>query len=325
MIVRIAGSPVAPPSQNGTTGSHSPIPGLRRAFAWSRAAWGGEPVERKDSATVVGASCERVGEPVTALAARARAGGPRASAAPGRRYDRRWRRFIGRRLAAPHQQEYPMSKQSTLVGLDVHADTIAVVVVLGREVVRSLGIVPNTPEALRRILGKLGPKKDLRVCYKAGPTGYVIHWELMAMGIRCDVVAPSLVPAKPGDRINTDRRGATRWRSQQRPRRLLSQPHRIALKLVRVGSVACTHRIAPGRVNEDGGGSSSRSERPTVIVRCNAQLACRSRTFASPGSSHINARSRGQGLEAPQLRHRGDSRNRSRDRIYFWCAHEICD
>jgi transposase len=103
-----------------------------------------------------------------------------------------------------------MSKQSTFVGLDVHAETIAVAVVQGRDVVRSLGIVPNTPEALRRVLGTLGPPKDLRVCYEAGPTGYVIYWQLTAMGIQCDVVAPSLVPAKPGDRIKTDRRDAER-------------------------------------------------------------------------------------------------------------------
>jgi len=101
-----------------------------------------------------------------------------------------------------------MSKQSAFVGLDVHAETIAVV--QGRDVVRSLGIVPNTPEAIRRILGTLGPKKDLRVCYEAGRTGYAIYWQLMAMGIQCEVVAPSLVPTKSGDRIKTDRRDAER-------------------------------------------------------------------------------------------------------------------
>ncbi len=63
---------------------------------------------------------------------------------------------------------------------------------------------------LRRVLSKLGPKKDLRVCYEAGLTGYVIHWQLAAMGIQCDVVAPSLVPTKAGDRIKTDRRDAER-------------------------------------------------------------------------------------------------------------------
>lgn len=103
-----------------------------------------------------------------------------------------------------------MSTNLTFVGLDVHADTIAVAVVEGREAVRSLGIVPNTPEAVRRIVGRLGAKKNLRVCYEAGPTGYVLYWQLTAMGIQCDVVAPSLVPTKAGDRIKTDRRDAER-------------------------------------------------------------------------------------------------------------------
>ena len=103
-----------------------------------------------------------------------------------------------------------MKQDLTFVGLDLHADTIAVAAVQGRDAVRSLGIVPNTPEALRRILGKLGLKKSLRVCYEAGPTGYVIYWQLVAMGIQCDVVAPSLVPTKASDRIKTDRRDAER-------------------------------------------------------------------------------------------------------------------
>lgn len=103
-----------------------------------------------------------------------------------------------------------MKQHLTFVGLDVHADTIAVAVAQGRDDVRSLGIVPNTPEAIRRILGKLGPKKNLRVCYEAGPTGYVIYWQLVSMGIQCVVVAPSLVPTKTSDRIKTDRRDAER-------------------------------------------------------------------------------------------------------------------
>lgn len=48
------------------------------------------------------------------------------------------------------------------------------------------------------------------MCCEAGPTGYVTYWQLTAMGIECDVVAPSLVPAKPGDRVKTDRRDAER-------------------------------------------------------------------------------------------------------------------
>jgi transposase len=103
-----------------------------------------------------------------------------------------------------------MNKDLTFVGLDVHAETIAVAVVEGRDAARCLGVVPNTPEAVRRIMGRLGPKKNLRVCYEAGPTGYVLYWQLIAMGIQCDVVAPSLVPTKAGERIKTDRRDAER-------------------------------------------------------------------------------------------------------------------
>ena len=55
---------------------------------------------------------------------------------------------------------------------------------------------------------KLGPTKQLRVCYEAGPTGYVVYWQLTALGVTCEVVAPTLVPVKAGDRVKTDRRDA---------------------------------------------------------------------------------------------------------------------
>jgi transposase len=46
------------------------------------------------------------------------------------------------------------------------------------------------------------------VCYEAGPCGYVLYWQLTQLGVHCDVVAPTLVPTKPGDRVKTDRRDA---------------------------------------------------------------------------------------------------------------------
>jgi len=94
------------------------------------------------------------------------------------------------------------------VGLDVHAETIAVAVAeLGGEV-RSLGVIPNRSESVRRLIGKLGKRDQLRVCYEAGPTGYVLYWQLSELGVKCDVVAPTLVPVKAGDRVKTDRRDA---------------------------------------------------------------------------------------------------------------------
>lgn len=94
------------------------------------------------------------------------------------------------------------------IGLDVHAETIAVAVAEVKGEVRSMGIIPNRGESIRQLIKKLGPAKQLRVCYEAGPTGYVVYWQLTALGVACEVVAPTLVPVKPGDRVKTDRRDA---------------------------------------------------------------------------------------------------------------------
>lgn len=94
------------------------------------------------------------------------------------------------------------------IGLDVHADTIAVAVAEPNGEVRSLGMIPNRPESIRKLVKKLGPGEHLRVCYEAGPTGYVVYWQLTGLGVHCDVVAPTLVPVRVGDRVKTDRRDA---------------------------------------------------------------------------------------------------------------------
>lgn len=101
-----------------------------------------------------------------------------------------------------------MKKDTRFVGLDVHAETITVAVVEPDGEVLSLGTIPNRPEAVRRLLKRLGPASRLRVCYEAGPTGYVLYWQLTGLGVHCDVIAPTLVPQKPGDRVKTDRRDA---------------------------------------------------------------------------------------------------------------------
>jgi transposase len=94
------------------------------------------------------------------------------------------------------------------VGLDVHADTIAVAVAEAGGEVRSLGIIPNRLESIRKMIVKLGPVGDLKCCYEAGPTGYVLYWQLTQLGVACEVIAPSLIPTKAGDRVKTDRRDA---------------------------------------------------------------------------------------------------------------------
>jgi transposase len=94
------------------------------------------------------------------------------------------------------------------LGLDVHAETIAVAVCESNGEVRSLGTIANREDSVRKFIKKLDSPEQLRACYEAGPTGFVLYWQLTQLGVECTVVAPTLVPKKPGDRVKTDRRDA---------------------------------------------------------------------------------------------------------------------
>jgi transposase len=71
-----------------------------------------------------------------------------------------------------------------------------------------LGTIANREDSIRKFIKRFGPTEHLRACYEAGPTGFVLYWQLAQLGVECAVVAPSLVPRKPGDRVKTDRRDA---------------------------------------------------------------------------------------------------------------------
>jgi transposase len=96
------------------------------------------------------------------------------------------------------------------LGLDVHAETIAVAIAEPDGEVRSLGTIANRAESIRKLVKKLGPVERLKACYEAGPTGYVLYWQLAELGVLCEVIAPTLMPVKAGDRVKTDRRDAER-------------------------------------------------------------------------------------------------------------------
>jgi transposase len=94
------------------------------------------------------------------------------------------------------------------VGLDVHADSIAIAVAEpGRGEPAPLATIAHDVPTLLRRLRRLG---DVRCCYEAGPTGFGLQRMLVAEGIECIVVAPSLVPVRSGERVKTDRRDAVK-------------------------------------------------------------------------------------------------------------------
>ena len=101
-----------------------------------------------------------------------------------------------------------MREKLRFLGLDVHAETIAVAVAEPDGEVRSLGTIANREDSIRKFIKKLGSPEHLRACYEAGPTGFVLYWQLTQLGVECAVIAPTLVPKKPGDRVKTDRRDA---------------------------------------------------------------------------------------------------------------------
>ena len=103
-----------------------------------------------------------------------------------------------------------MKEKVRFLGMDVHAETIAVALAEPDGEVRSLGTIANRGESIRKLVKKLGPIGQLKACYEAGPTGYVLYWQLAELGVACEVIAPTLVPMKAGDRVKTDRRDAER-------------------------------------------------------------------------------------------------------------------
>ncbi|HTA88206.1 MAG TPA: IS110 family transposase [Polyangiaceae bacterium] len=103
-----------------------------------------------------------------------------------------------------------MTKCIRWVGLDVHADSIAIAEIDDGAKEARTSEIESSPKVVAKRFKRMAAEADLRVCYEAGGCGFELYRQLTSMGIECIVVAPSLVPKKPGDHVKTDRRDAIR-------------------------------------------------------------------------------------------------------------------
>ncbi len=105
-----------------------------------------------------------------------------------------------------------MDKTTPLyVGLDVHKDSIAVAHAAGgtAEAPTFVGTIGTRQADIDKLIRRLQSKGcRLVFAYEAGPCGYGLHRLLTSRQLECRVVAPSLIPKRPGDKVKTDRRDA---------------------------------------------------------------------------------------------------------------------
>jgi transposase len=117
----------------------------------------------------------------------------------------------------------------TFLGLDVHRDTISVAVLSPGHEAPTVDRIANDEPSIRRLVAQFPNRRGLRACYEAGPTGYELARLLERLEVRCQVIAPTLIPKAPGDKVKTDRRDCRR----------LARLHRAGeLVAIRVPTVA---------------------------------------------------------------------------------------
>ena len=139
-----------------------------------------------------------------------------------------------------------MKQSIKFVGLDVHKDNISVAVAEGgpRGEVRTLGAIAHTGRALEGLVKRLSRDgSELDLCTEAWPCGYGVHRHLTSLGHACTVVAPALIPRRPGDRVKTNRRDAEKLAKAHRAGELVAvwvpdQEHEAMRDLVRAREAA---------------------------------------------------------------------------------------
>jgi transposase len=103
-----------------------------------------------------------------------------------------------------------MREVITYVGIDAHKKDLFVAMLIGQEKPPVTWQLANEPHAVRRLVRKLEREAPgaVRACYEAGPCGYALQRQMTTARVNCQVIAPALVPRKPGDRVKTNRRDA---------------------------------------------------------------------------------------------------------------------
>ncbi len=99
---------------------------------------------------------------------------------------------------------------SPVLAMDVHKNTISAAVLEPDSFAPAVDKISSDDEMVRRLVGRFPGTPRVWACYEAGPTGYELARLLTSLGVHCEVIAPSLIPARPGDRVKTDRRDASR-------------------------------------------------------------------------------------------------------------------
>jgi len=133
------------------------------------------------------------------------------------------------------------------LGMDTSKNTIVVGILMPGDEVPVIDRIWNEEGAVRHLVGRLGDPAALRACYEAGPCGFELHRLLASMGVACDVVAPSLIPRRAGDRVKTDKRDASRLARLLRageltPIRVPTQAEEAVRDLVRVRAALLADR-----------------------------------------------------------------------------------
>jgi transposase len=139
-------------------------------------------------------------------------------------------------------QRRQSSRGTTYLGLDVSKASISVGILHPRDSDPVVERISHDEASIRRFLKAFPDKRLLATCYEAGPTGYELHRLLVGMGIRCDVVAPTLIPKSAGDRVKTDKRDAKRLARLHRAGEL--RPIRVPTRAEEAARDLCRARAA---------------------------------------------------------------------------------